>query len=325
VLWWLELVYAHTKVARAADWEDPNWSMLGMGGYGPGAYFLLRIAVNKNNLTLAEWLLARGASPNATASHPRFRPKRTLYQEAMGEGFTEIAELLVRHGAPPVIPAKTDLEQLIDACVWFDREEVRERLASHPEYLQSPEPIFGAARRDRADVVALLLDAGVPIEIQGDNGQRPLHAAAGNNALRVARLLIDRGAEIDPHDAAWNSPPIGWAAYGDHVEMLDLLSRYSRDVWRLAFRGYVDRLREVLEDEPELARQVDQEGITPLWWLPDDESKALEIVELLLAHEADPAARNKAGNTAADWALKRGMTSVARRLAVRSVHTEGSQ
>jgi hypothetical protein len=42
----------------------------------------------------------------------------------------------------------------------------------------------------------------------------------------------------------------------------------------------------------------------------------MEIVELLLAHGADPAVRNAHGGTAADWALKRGMRDVARRLGV---------
>ena len=42
----------------------------------------------------------------------------------------------------------------------------------------------------------------------------------------------------------------------------------------------------------------------------------MEIVELLLASGADPAARNAKGETAADWALQRGMRDVARRLGV---------
>ena len=40
----------------------------------------------------------------------------------------------------------------------------------------------------------------------------------------------------------------------------------------------------------------------------------MEIVELLLAAGADPAVKNRAGRTAADWARTRGMIAVARRL-----------
>ena len=38
-----------------------------------------------------------------------------------------------------------------------------------------------------------------------------------------------------------------------------------------------------------MPEQVTDDGITPLWWLPDDEEKALEIAQLLLAAGADPA------------------------------------
>jgi len=82
----------------------------------------------------------------------------------------------------------------------------------------------------------------------------------------------------------------------------------------LSFRGYVDRLRQILRDDPSLVKVTSEDGITPLWWLPDDDAKALEIVELLVSHGANPAARSKNGSTAADWARKRGMLEVAHRL-----------
>jgi hypothetical protein len=70
----------------------------------------------------------------------------------------------------------------------------------------------------------------------------------------------------------------------------------------------------VLQAEPELAKLVSKDGITPLWWLPDDEAKALEIVDLFISYGADPSMRSREGRTAADWALKRGMREVADRL-----------
>jgi ankyrin repeat protein len=320
MLWWLELVYTATrKTNQAAAWDDPNWSMLDMGGYGPGAYFTLRVAVHKNDITLAEWLLSHGASPNAlTSHHPRFKPKTTLYQDAQLLGFTEMCELLLRHGATPTPYVLSDKEQFIEACFRMDRDAIHAHLKKHPEYLTSPDAISAAAEKDRADVVALLLDLGTPIEVENAQKQRPLHHAAGNNALRVARLLIERGAEVDPVETGYGGTPIGWASYGDKREMIRLLSRYGRNVWTLVWVAEVTRLRELLGEKPELARLVAADGTTPLWWLPDDESKALEIVELFVSHGADPAARNKAGRTAADSALDRGMLDVARRLGVTS-------
>ena len=72
----------------------------------------------------------------------------------------------------------------------------------------------------------------------------------------------------------------------------------------------------MLQAEPALARVTSSDGTTPLWWLPDEDAKALEIATLLMAHGADRSARSKDGETAADSALERGMVEVARLLAV---------
>ena len=322
VLWWLELIYAHTvKSGRKAEWDDPNWRMLDMGGYGSGAQFLLNLAVQKNNLELAQWCLSRGAcaQPQSQPILPKHAKAKTadltaLRREALRLGFDEMAHLFVHYGAEPGELVLEGEEMFAGACFRLDRGVVASELAKHPEYLESPNVIFAAAQRDRADVVALLLDLGISIEIQDRTGKRRLHEAAVNNALQVATLLIERGAEIDPIEAIHNATPLGWAAHADHREMMDLLSRSSRNIWNLAFGGYVDRLREVLRAEPELAKSVDKKEITPLWWLPDPETKALEVVELFLAHGADPSFRNTGGRTAADWARKRGMLQVAERL-----------
>jgi uncharacterized protein len=327
MLWWLELTYQHSLSAgRKADWDDPDWAMLDMGGYGSGAHFVLKIAVRKNDLTLAEWALTRGASPNAnTSSHPKFRPKHTLYDVAVLAGQIEMAALLRRHGATAGPSPLDPDEQFLAACLRLDRPAAETIAQRHPELLRAYGAMFEAAKRDRPDVIALLLDLGIPLEVEDRHKARALHHAAANNARHAAAFLIARGAEIDPRETSYNATPIGWAAHGDRLEMIELLSRYSRNVWTLAFRGYVDRLREILRATPDLAKQVASDGTTPLWWLPDEEDKALAIVELLLAAGADPAIRNRQGRTAADWARTRGMTDVARRLEIDDAEPSAAQ
>jgi hypothetical protein len=96
--------------------------------------------------------------------------------------------------------------------------------------------------------------------------------------------------------------------------MIALLGRYSSDVGNLAFVGNVSRLRELLSAQPELAKR--NWGSTPLFWLPEDEKKAVRIVELLLAHGADAGFRRKEdGLTAEDVARRRGLIQAANRLA----------
>jgi ankyrin repeat protein len=312
VLWFLELIYDHSvRLGRRADWDDPEWRMLDMGGYGTGARYLLEIAVRKNDVALADWLLSHGANPDAAhAADPRL-PQVTLHEAAVRAGHLEMADLLVRNGATPSGAAIDDAQSFVAACLRLDRDRAEVLLAEHPEYLRSTAAMFAAAESDRADVVALLLDLGVSIEVENQQHQRTLHAAAWSDAVRVAELLLERGAEVDPRENEWQNTPLDFAVYHQHRAMIELLCRHSRDIWNLVFVGRVDRVRDVLRDEPALAQSITSRNETPLTWLPDDEGAALAIAELFLAHGADAGIRDHDGLSAADHASRRGLVDAA--------------
>jgi uncharacterized protein len=288
--------------------------MLDMGAYGSGARFVLETAVKTRNPPLAEWALAHGAGPNAAPARDRRFPKGSLYEFAVMEGVPEIADLLVRYGGSPASSELNEPDRFLAACLRLDRDEARRLLAAHPEGRTSPAAMFAAARRDRPGVLALLLDLGFDIDVRDATGKTPLHEAAASGALAAAAFLIEHGAEVDAHESTYNAAPIGWAAHGDKTDMVRLLSRYSREVPTLCYAGYVDRVRELLAEDPQRARVVSRDGHTPLWWLPDDEAAALQLVDVLIGAGVDPVARSKEGKTAADWARRRGMQAVAARL-----------
>ena len=118
-----------------------------------------------------------------------------------------MADLLVRYGAKPSGYVPQGEDAFVNAALRLDETAVRRILAEQPEYLTTPKALFEAARRNRADVVRMLLDLGTPIEIEGRSTGRALHEAAYHNALDVARLLIERGAEIDPVEHSWATRP----------------------------------------------------------------------------------------------------------------------
>jgi ankyrin repeat protein len=315
ILWILKLVYEYSvKAGHQADWDDPNWSMLDMGGYGCGARYFLGNAISHNNIELVEWLLKHGASPDAPPStHPRVS-KAPLHEEALRLHHTEIADLLLRYGARPSPPiVRTGIEEFTEICFALDREKAGKLVVEHPGYLLSTAPIFAAAKRDRADVVELLLDLGVSIEIEDEKRQRPLHIAATHESIAVAKILIDRGADLEAVESNWDNTPLDFALYGNLPRMTQLLSDVSNDVFRLTWCGNLERLRHVLNVKPNLAKSVD-DGTTPLMWLPDDEALAVEAVELLMSHGADPSIQSKEGKTAADYAELRALYEAAERL-----------
>lgn len=307
ILWWLKLMYEFSvKAGRSADWDDPEWHMLDQGGYGSGARWHLRTALEKNDLELAEWCLAHGANPNAAPERDQRFPQFSLYEHAVRLGHPEIADLLVSYGAERSEVVLDDEDRFVAACLRMDRAEVEK----HRQYLESPKAIFAAARQDRADVVAFLLDLGTPIEVEDAKKQRTLHVAAASDAVHVAELLIERGAEVDPYELNYNNTPLDFAVHHDYPRMIELLRHHSRDVWNLTFLGDVERLREILPADPRLAKV--SWGTTPLFWLPEDEDQALEITKLFLEHGADAHFRSKTdGSTAAEVARKRGLNRVA--------------
>src|SRR6202023_2452374 len=138
-------------------------------------------------------------------------------------------------------------EAFAAACFGLDREAARALIEKQPELLLAPGPISTAARLDRADVVALLLDCGMSPDIEDpkQGNTRPLHTAAYHDAVRVATLLIERGAEIDFVDSNHQATPLWFAVWDQSLRTIELLSRFSRDARSLTFTGNVERLREV--------------------------------------------------------------------------------
>jgi hypothetical protein len=108
--------------------------------------------------------------------------------------------------------------------------------------------------------------------------------------------------------------PINWAFWGGSHGAVDALTPLTRDVWALTRAGKLDRLRDVIAAEPRLAKLRD-ENDTILFYLPDDEEVAAQIVELLLANGADPTVKRADGASAADVARSRGLDRAAELLA----------
>ncbi len=296
---WLAFLYSRSEVAGGAQrWRSEQaWPKSGMLDY------LIGNAVSRNHLKRARWLLERGA--RATAPH--FYNKRNLHTEALLGGFTELAQLLLDFGAQP--ERLDDVHAFQAACMSGDRPTALRLFTDHPEYRRFPGPMYQAADRDRVDVAEMLLGFGVSPDVE-HGGWTALHSTAHNNAVRVAKLLIERGATIDIREQKYHSTPLGHAVWAGNREMVELLSGVSRDVIALARAGKVERLRAVLDAEPALV-QATRDGRTALYFLSPPEERALEIAELLVARGADPKFVDADGLTAADAAAKAGLEELA--------------
>jgi len=71
-----------------------------------------------------------------------------------------------------------------------------------------------AASAGKTAAVELMLDLGFPVNVRGEDGATPLHAAAYAGSAAVVRLLLDHGADLAALDDTWHSAPLDWAVVG---------------------------------------------------------------------------------------------------------------
>jgi ankyrin repeat protein len=298
---WLELLWSESNKRGETD----KWTAAASGFYGASMVdYLLGNAVPRHPRR-AEWLLAHGANANAVNAYS----KEPVIKHALLAGSQAVVDLLVRHGAQrPVLSGE---ESFLSAAMQSDAETLRRLAASHPEYRRSGHAMFAAIGQRRTDIAELLLDLGVSPDVADAQGFSALHYTTHCGAAGIATLLIARGANIDPVERRYNSTPLGHANYQGRPEMVAVIAPFSRDIRGLCFAGAIDRLTELLGKDRGLASAITRGGEAPLFALPDDDERAVDVAELLLAHGADPSIKNGAGLTPAEAAKKRGLDEAA--------------
>jgi uncharacterized protein len=303
---WLDLLWSQSQErGETHKWTGPAPDALGGEKIPSALAYLLGNAVPRRHLLRARWLLAHGADANGINMYSR----EPVIKQAMFIGSQEMVQLLMDHGATP--PRLSEEETFIAAALAGDIASVRALAVSHPEFLQGPGAMFGAIRLGHTAVVELLLDLGVSANIADEKKFTALHCAADCGAVEMARLLIARGADVDPLEERYGGSPLTHALYHGQSEMVEFLVSRSRNFRGLCYAGAVERVRELLIADPGRVNCQDRPGETALFCWPEDEEKAMELVELLLSYGADPSFRNPLGRTAAQVARNRGLDDVA--------------
>jgi ankyrin repeat protein len=305
---WLDVLWTESeRRGRLAAWREVEGTKIGGNVPMNTLDYLLGNAVAFNHLARAEWLLRHGANANG----PHAYSARALREEALVYGHRAMADLLVRYGA--ATPPLTGQSAFDAACMALDRDAARALAQQHPDYLQDAALIHEASRQGRADVVALLLELGVPVDVMNKTENRPLHSAVMGGSMALVRLLVAHGADIDRPTTQYGGA-MGFAAEFRRYDIAAELAPLSRDVWNMTYLGVgmTDRLRDLFTAEPALVNAVHPRGgMTPLFCLPDDDDQAFAMASLLLAHGADPTIRNKSGDTAVAAARRRGLLDAA--------------
>jgi ankyrin repeat protein len=167
-------------------------------------------------VALIALLLEFGAAIDGRAGGKWDRPIFT----ALAFGMDDAAKFLAERGARIDLAAASGLGAFDEAARLLPSADVEERRRA----------LSLAAQQGHADIVGLLLDAGVdPNRFNPDTNHphtTPLHQAAVAGHEAVVRVMAARGARLDIRDTIWHATPLGWARHGggkDQSRMIDCL------------------------------------------------------------------------------------------------------
>uniref|UniRef100_A0A8H7K4T2 Prion-inhibition and propagation HeLo domain-containing protein n=1 Tax=Bionectria ochroleuca TaxID=29856 RepID=A0A8H7K4T2_BIOOC len=243
----------------------------------------LGAACSKGNLKIAKYLTKKGAKVDPPPGSNGVTP----LHKASKHGFIELVKFLLREGA--------DI-QAFDVHGWT--------------------PMALASMRGHLGVITLLLDNGAPVEVCTSDGSSPLILACARGHSHVAKLLLERGAFISSEGRLKNTP-MHLAACNGHLEVVKLLLEHEAGViaptyHEGTFEGYEESVNLPRGKQTGISNRSNIVGDTPLTVAASNGH--LEVVRLLLEHEARAATTDRHQRTPLHFAAALGNVEMARLL-----------
>ena len=133
-------------------------------------------------------------------------------------------------------------------------------------------PLHLASRYGHIKVARFLLECGADLTAQNKDWETPLHVASRDGQVEVAHLLIERGADVSAQDKDGKTP-------------LHLTSTHS---YRTIPQQLAEVARILLEHGANVTAR-DNDGLTPLD-LASQDNRVAEVTHVLIQHGAGPGA-----------------------------------
>jgi len=229
----------------------------------------LSFAVRDNQIAVARLLLERGADPIGFGD---------LREVARHRGFIEMDKVLESWNRG--LGASPDGEPVAAAIRDIDLARMKELLDSTPALvhtgdLRSNQPIHWAVMTRQLDFVDDLLARAADINAQRQDGARPIHLTNG-----------------DYHYRGWRDVPAEITATPDDVYSYLVARGATVDLGMAAAKGDLDRVREILDADPDAVNRVSEYGSYYIGCGAPLKNAVIsgniDIVKLMLERGADP-------------------------------------
>ena len=200
-------------------------------------YTTIHDAVEAGNLLEVVRLLDAGANINVGIVNDPYRYGETPLHTAALHGKTEIAEVLIKHGAvvnKPDYCERTPLYCAADASQEY--EDLVELLLNNGakavidigEPVHEGTPLGSAMGNFHQKVARLLIIHGADVNLGDDNGYTPLHAACTGGLTDMVNLLIEYGANVNVIGTG-NYTPLQAAACMGKKDIMAILIQHGAD------------------------------------------------------------------------------------------------
>ena len=208
--------------------------------------YQLEWAARNHHVERAKLLIDSGAEVNRSVDG------RTLYEWAWLTGHPDLARYLADHGAKTV--QLSDEQRFAGHCMSGDQDAARALLRSQPDIVERtqaamPNLLPDAAAGNRLDAVGTMLDFGF-------DAARPdrtaLHQAAFHGHLDMAKLLLEKGADLNARDASFAATPMQWAVTAGSTALASFLATQQIGIFDAALCENEERMAALLDADPTL-------------------------------------------------------------------------
>jgi ankyrin repeat protein len=255
----------------------------------------------------------------------------TPLHSAVSYGRTEVAQILVAHGAD-IDSRGLDGVTALHFASYHGHLDTMKWLLDHGADVNAQSskghtPLHHAAFHRHPDASRILLEHNAQVNVRTERGLSPLYFALKTGHLDVARLLLDHCADVDARDNSGNSPLYSAVAIGN-FDLIQILIEQKAEVnsrnnegstpFLAASNGGLLNVVRFLLDHAADAHVCDDSGKTPLHLAAA--GGHLDVSQLLLNLKAEINARDGEGRTPLHYASRDGTSDVVRLLLEHGAH-----